>query len=82
MKMCHMENILHVLKFHFGEVWAPGDNVDIFSTWRQLFGRGSFFKIFIENFDSQKKNDFSIFKILEFLRNLMLLKRFNFSNIF
>ena len=35
MKMCHMENVLYVLKFHFGWVWAPDDNVNEIYIWGQ-----------------------------------------------
>ena len=50
MKMCHIENILRVLKFHFGWVWAPGDNVNEISIWLQIFGWGSFLRFFMKKF--------------------------------
>ena len=34
-KMCHMENVLHVLKFDFVWVWESGDNVNAISIWVQ-----------------------------------------------
>ena len=61
MKMCHLESILHVLKFHFDWVWAPGDNVNEISIWLQFFDRGDFLR-----FSARKFWNFRILKFYLF----------------